>query len=162
MFSKNRCRRCGVFGKQIIKIGAILAIFWPFEDFGRFLYKLVAESKGSLTSKRDSFRPPYIFYSFLKPLLGQLRKKIEVTSRNQIFSLLILHSYCEIIRLLTGARRGRKNSTKYFIHQSLRINIRIRLIKQWSITPILFSTTWHQLSSCFVPVAVHTVTIFVT
>ena len=75
---------------------------------------------------------------------------------------LISPSYCGTIRLLTGARRGRKNPTKYFVNQSLRNNIQIRLIKQWLITPILFSTTWHQLSSCFVPVAVHTVTIFVT
>ena len=75
---------------------------------------------------------------------------------------LILPSYWKTIRLLIGARRGRKNTTKYFINQSFRNNIQIRLIKQGLITPILLFTIWHPLSSSFVSVTVHTVTIFAT
>ena len=118
--------------------------------------------RGRFSSNMYSYRAPDVFHSFFKPLLGELRKKIEVTSMESNLFFLISPSYCGTICLLTGARHGRKNSTKYLINQSLRNNIQIRLIKQWSITPILFSTTWHQLSSCFVPVAIHTVTIFVT
>ena len=33
-FPKNRSRRCDRFGPKIVKIGAILAIFWPFEVGG--------------------------------------------------------------------------------------------------------------------------------
>ena len=75
---------------------------------------------------------------------------------------LILPSYRKTIRLLTGARRGRKNPNKYITNLSLRNNIQIKLIKQWLITPILVFTDWHPLSSCFMSVANHTVTIFVT
>ena len=35
-FSKNRLRRDDSFGPKIIQIGAILAIFRPFEIFGNF------------------------------------------------------------------------------------------------------------------------------
>ena len=37
IFSKNRSRRCDDFDQKIIKIGTILAVFRPFEDFGHFL-----------------------------------------------------------------------------------------------------------------------------
>ena len=42
--------------KKIVKMGAILAISWAFEDFCRLLYKLLAESKGSIESKTPGFR----------------------------------------------------------------------------------------------------------
>ena len=48
LFSKNRSRRCDVFDQKIVKMETVLAIFRPFENFGRFVYKLVAESKGSI------------------------------------------------------------------------------------------------------------------
>ena len=115
-----------------------------------------------VVSKRYTFSPQVFFHSFFKPLVGEMRKTIEVTSVELNLCFLISPSYCRTIHLLTGARRGRKNSTKYFINQSLRNNIQIKLIKQWLITSILFSTTWHPLSSCFVSVTDHTVTIFVT
>ena len=35
IFSKNRLRRRDFFGPKIVKIGAILGIFRPFENFGR-------------------------------------------------------------------------------------------------------------------------------
>ena len=114
------------------------------------------------SSNRYHYRAPNIFYLFFKPLLGELRKNIEVTSMELNLFFLISPSYCGTIRPLTGASRGRKNPTKYFVNQSLRNNIQIRLIKQWLITPILFSTAWHPLSSCFVSVANYTITIFFT
>ena len=66
---------------------------------------------------------------------------------------LILPSYCKTIRLLKGARCGRKNPTKYLINQSFRNNIQIRLIKQWLITPILLFTAWHPsaVALCLLP-----------
>ena len=92
----------------------------------------------SLSSNMYHYSTPDVFYLFFKPLLGELRKKIEVTSMELNLFFLISPSYCGTIRLLTGVRHGRKNSTKYLINQSLRNNIQIRLIKQWLITPIFF------------------------
>ena len=40
IFSKTRFRRCDRFRQKIIQIGAILAIFRPFQDFGRFGAKI--------------------------------------------------------------------------------------------------------------------------
>ena len=151
---KNRWFRRPKFQK-IVKITVPKTMCFSHAFFNQFWRGWGTVLGGFWSSNRYHYSTPNIFYLFFKPLLGELRKKIEVTSMESNLFFLISPSYCGTIHLLTGARCGRKNSTKYLINQSFRNNIQIRLIKQWLITPIFFFTAWHPLSSCFVPVTVH-------
>ena len=85
IFGNSSWRRCGSNGPKIMKIRAILAIFWPFEDFCRKIRRPYRRRRkqwgGSGSSNRYHYSTPNIFYLFFKPLLGELRKKNEVTSR---------------------------------------------------------------------------------
>ena len=88
-------------GSMIAHVRTISAVIKNFQGMG-------SPPQSSSTYQPS---PPYNFHSFFKPLLGKLRKN-EVTSMELNLFFLISPNYCGTIRLLTGARRGRKNRTK--------------------------------------------------
>ena len=84
-FPENRSRRCDRFRQKIVKIGATLAIFRPFEDFGDFRFDRFDIFFDSIdTEPNDRWGPPWLSRPYMQVFDAHGSKRLQYMHGIQI------------------------------------------------------------------------------
>ena len=143
IFSKNRSRRRDQFGPKIVKIRAILAIFWPFEVLGcqkNRIFERLFTPRGWLRSapnfgKTRFRRSPTFHLSTSKTFFWQ-----------NFFTLFVPKNFKKII-----PENSKKDSKKTFFSLKKRIlkNLNLRLHMITALSNITYKCSWIILNEFF-------------